>query len=898
MSLSIYTYSNPYEITGEPYWDSIKMAAHFCVSQTMVNGLETVYPELKNGQLSTVEYLTDYMYPTWDDAKLYIEQYAALTDILDNATYKGTEADANRVKQSLNFNKSKMLDGIRLLSEMGISFRNIRLNRLTEEQMFLIAAYKKIIESDYKSLFTLKDSFSEHEIDTIIKEALKKENARKQISVDGVDRDTVVFHGIHQFTPVILNTIEHVAKHKRVVMLFNYQQQYKDIYQTWLDVYSCFDLTIKSQFDNEFRPNTLLSESYKSNMLADSLARLAGGTLIGKPSEIDEVKIIEFDNITEFAAYVAKCYDAAKVRHAEDQRQRKRSPLYYMDEQFYAAENSVNDILRTYFPEQFGERHFLAYPIGQFFVAITNMWDIEKGGINIQDLSDVAKCLYSEALPEKSPGTLITTFNATKNYFTREDTKTLQGIIKLLRKLKKQKKRLERGTLDKDGQLERLGFYDVTQQEISDLIEALDTLDRIAAFFYEDFENKENNFKHFYERIKEFVEQNVMPGAETEQEFQNLIVRLLERLEEIEDVKISSSFDCLKETMSYYLKQQQDKNRSANWIVRDFQQIDGDVLQSIEQIGKVKYHFACISDTDMNVKREDQFPWPLDTAFFENAYEPLDWKYQVFVKSRKEFKHFKRYALIYGLEFNRCDFRISYVKNTDDKENEIYYMLKLLGIEPDRHLHDKEDDKQILPIEIEFEHGRTDYSLMDCYRKKICSYKFALESIVEEETRFRDLFLQKKYYEIVLTNNVRKKLENQIASDSTITNALNEEADRLSNYFQFIIPSEKMDAVSNARAYIYAYVLRNGSEKQFPALTQQDCDRMKKREVFLSLHLEDENKRNVLNGKFETTPAEFRRMLSEDTLKKDRFEKCSDLWCQWCASREVCLEPYMSISDR
>ena len=82
--------------------------------------------------------------------------------------------------------------------------------------------------------------------------------------------------------------------------------------------------------------------------------------------------------------------------------------------------------------------------------------------------------------------------------------------------------------------------------------------------------------------------------------------------------------------------------------------------------------------------------------FFEKAYDPLDWKYQVFVKSRKEFKHFKRYALIYGLEFNRCDFRISYVKNTDDKENEIYYMLKLLGIEPDRHLHDKEDDLLLL----------------------------------------------------------------------------------------------------------------------------------------------------------------------------------------------------------
>ena len=69
MSLSIYTYSNPYEINNEPYWESIKYAAHFCVSQTMVNGLESVYSELKVGQLTTVEYLTEALFSTWDDTK-------------------------------------------------------------------------------------------------------------------------------------------------------------------------------------------------------------------------------------------------------------------------------------------------------------------------------------------------------------------------------------------------------------------------------------------------------------------------------------------------------------------------------------------------------------------------------------------------------------------------------------------------------------------------------------------------------------------------------------------------------------------------------------------------------------------------------------------------------------
>lgn len=52
MSLSIYTYSNPYDISNEPYWESIRDCAHFCVSQTMVNGLQSVYSELRQGQLA------------------------------------------------------------------------------------------------------------------------------------------------------------------------------------------------------------------------------------------------------------------------------------------------------------------------------------------------------------------------------------------------------------------------------------------------------------------------------------------------------------------------------------------------------------------------------------------------------------------------------------------------------------------------------------------------------------------------------------------------------------------------------------------------------------------------------------------------------------------------------
>ena len=140
----------------------------------------------------------------------------------------------------IGFDKTHLLDSVRLLFEMNIFFDQINKKNLTEEQKYLLVVYREILRGEYRDLFSISSSFSEKEIDQAVRTALEK---LKPTST--VDYRTIVFHGIHQFTPVILRAIEQISRYRRVVMLFNYQQQYKEIYQTWLDVYSCFDLTIK-----------------------------------------------------------------------------------------------------------------------------------------------------------------------------------------------------------------------------------------------------------------------------------------------------------------------------------------------------------------------------------------------------------------------------------------------------------------------------------------------------------------------------------------------------------------------------------------------------------------------------------------------------------------------------
>lgn len=882
MPFSIYTYSNPYEINKELYWDSIKNCPHFCVSQTMANGMMGTYEEMTAGKVSTVENLVKGFFAYWESSECKIKQYTVIDETI---TRLNITDNSEKIKQSLRFNRKQLSNSLRILFELDMSIEEMRTKLMTEEQRHLVELYKIIRKSDLVQDFTLKRHFSEAEIENAIREGMKLE--REDADISAVDVDTIVIHGVHQFSPMILQTIELVAKYKRVILLFNYQQQYKNVYQTWIDVYSSFDLPIKSQFTNEFKPNPLLANSYEGNLLADRMANL----IEGHPEKNEEecpFEVMEFDNNTEFASYVAGVFEDALKRQERD-KDARRSTLYYMQEQFYAANNSINNILKIYYPGQFGERHFLTYPIGHFFLSITNMWNVEEGGIQIENMNDIVECLNSGFIKEETPGKLYSIFNRTKEFFVRAET--IDQIIVLLGKLKKRIKKAEKDVTEKRiGS--RLVYFDVTPEEIDTLVAALEQLDQITKLFYADFEDTENNFTKFYKRIKEFLETRILEAEDLEDEFRDVVKRVLIRLEEVDKIDATGSFDVLKETMAYYLKQEAKKGISANWIVRDFEQIDGDILKSRKQNKDIVYHFACLSDNDMNVTRRDRFPWPLDVTFFEVAQDPIDWKYQVYVKSRREYKNFKRYALIYGLQFNRVKFKLSYVKNVDDKENEMFYLLKILeakkaypeakpaGVLPEavRHLR--------LKINTENNYGQYDF-----YRYRICKYRFLLESTIEKRAVFRDHFLLLKYLEILLENAARVTLQGQIATEDVLLDTLNDEYRKLERKFEFVkdMHTERMDIITNAKNYLQKSVLK--SSTTFPGISPTDDIYMKKREEFIYLQLG--NGAGSFSGYFKDVPqAEIDTRLSSNRVNAAGYAKSCDEWCQYCAVREICLEPY------
>ena len=811
MSIVIYSYHNPYSLKdNQELWDEIVNCPYFCVSQTLVNGLKTLYgKDFQINRVTTVKNLTDAVYRYWTGTACAVKQHADIDNIISMASERcGLNADeVENIRKSFLFNRNEVFNSIRTMFELRMNPNNIVEKYLTPEQKFIVFIFNEIINSARNKDFLLKDNFTEQEIEEAIMAALQivKENSGNASESIGIGEfDHIVIHGVHQFSSLMLRTIEEIAKYKKVILLFNYQEQYKNIYQTWIDIYSSFDCKMVDFKENEFHPTDSSTISYEGNMLAQNMGKLLEGRkediTVQKPYEI-----IEFDNMTEFAGYVAKIFEEAERRDPE-------YPMSAMSEQIYAADSSANDILKIYFPEQFGERQFLNYPLGHFFIAVANMWDSETNGILISDINDIRECLSAGILAEKTPGRLASIFGKMESLFV--GCLSVDEMLSRLKKVKKNKK-----FISDDKRLEyisHISYYSVSKSEIKELEQALNDLEELASFFYEDFEKRPNNFKAFYKKLKQYLREEILDERDLGDEFTDIINRVLTRLDEIEDIDASASFECLKSTMSLYLVQETKPGKSANWIVKNYEQIDGDVLRTAKDNKTQIMHFACLTDEDIDAVKTREFSWPLNADFFEVAQNPVDWKYQVFVKARKEYKNFKRYALIYGLEFNKGKYKLSYVKRDGDLEREPYYLLKILGVDKKRNI-DRIISRKLEDVsKIQFKNSSLGtYSLYDYYRYKICKKRFLFETLTEGNTIYKDEFLLAKYLEIWVENEIKESMQGLPGSELLLVEKINEKYDELKKYFPFAMNVNRIDIVNNVKN-------RLESVKKYPFLSEKD----------------------------------------------------------------------------
>lgn len=880
MSIEIYTYQDPYRLDKEDFWDEINDCPYFCVSQTLVNGLESVYgSNFTSARVTTVDKYIKQLFSTWQSPSTVIQQHAAIDNVL-NYQFKSSfdEKHHANLTQAFKYNRDDVFKSIRTMFELNINPNNIRKDKLNNEQLFIVELYNTILESHYSKYFSIKSVFSNEEISRAMLETLQdvyKDKDTKKLMKLNLDR--VVIHGIHQFSPIILRMIDEIAKYKQVIILFNYQLKFEKVYKTWIDIYELFDKKIKISEKNEVGlvPATT---SYEGNVLANNLGKVANGKLNEINTNMEYKPVIVFNNMTEFAGYIARKFDRAIERAQE----KGKDPLSQMNEQFYSADSSVNDILKMYFPEQFGERQFLNYPLGHFFLGVANMWDTENSELPIQNISDIKECFSAGIIKEQNKGDLLNILGKCESLFI--GCENVDSMVSRINKNIKSRKTM----YDSKELSEHISYYNCTQIEMEELKAGLVELKELAEYFYKDFAKTDNNFGEFYKKLRSFIENKLESELELNNEFSGIIKRVLLRLDEVKDIRAKASFDCLKSTMKIYLQQETDSKKSANWIVRNFEQLDGDILRTKNR-RNIIYHFGCLTDEDINMSLRREFPWPLDSDFFEIAQEPTDWKYLVYVKSAQEYRNFKRYALIVGLQFNYGKYTLSYVKKNDNRDRELYTLLKLLGLKEENYLTFRQNEKleEISGLEISTQE-KIQVSKIDFYKYNICPHKFLLESIFEGNTIYKDDFLIKKYMEIVLENSAKIEYEDTSIIPVNIIRDLEEVYDEtVKTLFPMEQNINRTDVINNVKNRLL-------KAKSFPKLNQKEKEYMKIREYFIYKQIDNHGITSDLKNQiFKDVDEEtILKAVLNDEAKKKGFVSVKSGWCEYCPNKDNCLTNY------
>ena len=492
------------------------------------------------------------------------------------------------------------------------------------------------------------------------------------------DFTSIVVHGIHQFTPVQLRLLLDLDKQGvNIIFLFNYQKKYSKIYSSWNDIYSCFGVPI--QHDTAIAEYQMPTMQNPSNALACALGEICENrasvnrALLSQWRQLyKSIQLREFANITEYAHFVSthveeakhRCYEKAPVQIRGSLTLSNEKVLNAMTEQVYTANKDVHTLLRIYHPEFSQDRHFLAYPIGQFFSAIYKLWDYERQAICI-DIPALKECLSSKILNAAPGEVLLRTFYSIEILFENISTYA-EFCSEIADKFLNNYKKINSAANGKTG-LRALSVYNkykVPEKDILALIKAIEEINEIARYLFDQKSDRRDyiDFGSHFQNLEEFLKQRELSLATSKE--RELINALQLRLSQIRPDKseFSGTFRDLREGLYYYLKQKETEEPTVDWIVKNFEQIDGDILQSkhqFEQEHTKTYHFGCVSDRDMNMSVNDQLPWPLTNEFIRVAYAPVDLQFQVYYTALGEKSNFLRYALFYGLCFNRCDVRIS-----------------------------------------------------------------------------------------------------------------------------------------------------------------------------------------------------------------------------------------------
>lgn len=912
----ILTYQDPFELqSNKELWDLLTNHPQFCASDTLVQGMTAFYDRKNFSVIRPIQDLIDIFFKEYvknpiQDMNLYL----TVSDYIRSW-------DESPVKQAFLFNKADIINALQLIIPLKCETSKFDKANLSEEQRLFLDIFDNIKSKNCLSSFELLDelmfedykeavqesgireaqyilkstTLGDNELLHIDPEAINSVESAKSIceklltyykkkqdedffadysstidrikaivnqfeSKDDIFYRTVTIHGVNQITPImyyLFNVLEKLGI--TVVFVIHYATNLPAVFNTWKTIYDGFD----TKFEYALPLNL-----EKSTQFGQKMAAVMSGKKL-TPAEKDACKVIKYyryDNLTSFAIHEAsKIYDEAKAEGGPAGQTLKK-----MSKQYYAVSaQKVNELLQMYHPEQFKEKPFLSYPIGQLILGLYQMWNFETGQIEFS-----SKCLNECASSGvfKSNVNIQELIRKTQLFFTGistyEEYKTRIGLLRKEKKLS-----------DKDGVYsgyDRISFFSLSEADIDAFEKYIDDVNKLANSIFDKMDEKIDYVKHFKQLMDEISSHYMSQDALSESEAE-LIAQIRERLSTAASTSVNGNAKDVQDAIGFFLSAKKTKDTS-NWIIRGFEQIDGAVLLSRKSnngrnnTSANTFHYALVSNDAMLSKKDDELPWPLNEEMF-CEYMEVSNALSVVLNGQREHRNFLKYSLFLGTFFCKKNIEFSYIGEIDSKNQSPYYLFETLGIV------EIKADEETTPGFIFREIRETTKSLSYSPSKhdkqlfSVCPFKFLLSKVLDSDVYYTSEFQIKYYLSFLVVTIVKARSKNALDRIAL----LDEEMNRINELIPFLGPIVLSDIYDSAK---------NDLQNSFI----NDDEYIWKKSNFLLAKWDDPNGKKLDFNR--ASDQQVRNYLSENRIYPTTDELPPTVVCDNCNFSALCLRNY------
>lgn len=363
MNREIYTYTDLRSLGSIAAWKHLKYLPQITATVDMQKSLkgremrdkvDGIFKDDHAVRVSDIRKLMELVLPHWTDDDTKFRETIILSQFLRNRI-----AEASAGDETYNWligcrrNLGSLRSAIAAMEEADVSPEDIDAANDRNVALF-VDAWKYLKDND-----STIDQFHKrmHELSTRV----AWEPVFNQLF--GITRfDAIVFHGFFYITPVqerVLRKLEQAGI--QVIFLFPYDERYPYANEIWRKTYS-----VENGYPDISKWHIEKGSKYEAY----------GEIFEGRQASVpNDLKIKEYASIMEFVH---------GIKRAKEQG-------YFV----YSANSRMADgILKDFYPEEYGERKLLSYPIGQFVSTLNQMWDEDLQQI-VLDEDRVIECFSS-----------------------------------------------------------------------------------------------------------------------------------------------------------------------------------------------------------------------------------------------------------------------------------------------------------------------------------------------------------------------------------------------------------------------------------------------------------------------------------------------------------------------